>query len=102
MRTFDDAQGRSWQAALMDASYGGVVLVFGRIGGSEVLQKNLEANVTNITAAEALGRSRDVGAIETGRFADMVAVSGDPLADVTVLEHAKAVVKGGQLVADAR
>lgn len=54
MRTFDDAQGRSWQAALMDASYGGVVLVFGRIGGSEVLQKNLEANVTNITAAEAL------------------------------------------------
>ncbi len=55
-----------------------------------------------LTAAEALGRSRDVGAIETGRFADMVAVSGDPLADVTVLEHAKAVVKGGQLVADAR
>lgn len=49
-------------------------------------------------AAEALGREKDVGAIEVGRFGDMVAVTGDPLADVRVLERPDAVIKGGQLV----
>ena len=49
-------------------------------------------------AAEALGRTRDVGAIEVGRFGDMVAVTGDPLADVRVLERPAAVIKGGRLV----
>lgn len=51
-----------------------------------------------VTAAEALGRSQDVGVIATGRFGDMVAVSGDPLADVTVLERPVAVIKGGARV----
>jgi imidazolonepropionase-like amidohydrolase len=50
-----------------------------------------------VNAAEALGRD-DVGTIEAGRFADIVAVKGDPLADVTVLESVAAVVKGGALV----
>ncbi|WP_328592161.1 Xaa-Pro dipeptidase [Sandaracinobacter neustonicus] len=54
------------------------------------------------TAAEALGREKDVGAIAVGRYADMVAVAGDPLADVQPLLHAKAVVKGGELVTDRR
>ena len=49
-------------------------------------------------AAEALGREKDVGAIEVGRFGDLVAVTGDPLADVRVLERPDAVIKGGQLV----
>ena len=49
-------------------------------------------------AAEALGRTRDVGAIVAGRFGDMVAVRGDPLRDVTLLERPEAVVKGGRLV----
>ncbi len=49
-------------------------------------------------AAEALGRTRDVGAIAVGRFGDMVAVTGDPLADVRVLERPAAVIKGGRLV----
>lgn len=48
-----------------------------------------------VTAADALGRSKDVGAIAVGRFGDVVAVSGDPLADVTVLERPVAVIKGG-------
>ena len=45
-------------------------------------------------AADALGRN-DVGAIAVGRYADIVAVDGDPLSDVTVLERPSAVIKGG-------
>ncbi|ABF52953.1 metal-dependent hydrolase family protein [Sphingopyxis alaskensis] len=49
-------------------------------------------------AAEALGREKDVGAIAVGRYADIVAVDGDPLANVRELESVDAVVKGGVLV----
>jgi imidazolonepropionase-like amidohydrolase len=49
-------------------------------------------------AAEALGRTRDVGALAPGRFGDIVAVSGDPIRDVTVLERPDAVIKGGRLI----
>ncbi|MBJ7437683.1 MAG: amidohydrolase family protein [Sphingopyxis sp.] len=49
-------------------------------------------------AAEALGREKDVGAIVVGRYADLVAVDGDPLTDVRQLESVDAVVKGGVLV----
>jgi len=49
-------------------------------------------------AAELIGWSRDVGAISPGHYADMVAVEGDALADVRVLEHVAAVMKGGALV----
>lgn len=51
-------------------------------------------------AAEALGKDKDVGAIAVGRYADMVAVTGDPLSDVRLLEKPDAVIKGGVLVAD--
>ena len=50
-------------------------------------------------AAEALGRTSDVGAIAVGRYADIVAVAGDPLADIRTLERPVAVIKGGELVA---
>ena len=49
-------------------------------------------------AAEALGREKDVGAIAVGRYADIVAVDGDPLTDVRQLESVDAVIKGGVLV----
>jgi len=49
------------------------------------------------SASEALGRS-DVGAIEPGRYGDIIAVRGDPLQNVALLEHVDAVIKGGQLV----
>ena len=49
------------------------------------------------SASEALGRG-DVGAIEPGRYGDIIAVRGDPLQNVAVLEHVDAVIKGGQLV----
>jgi len=48
-----------------------------------------------VNAAEALGRARDVGSLSVGHYGDMVAVTGDPLADVTVLERPAAVLKGG-------
>ena len=46
-------------------------------------------------AAEALGRTGDVGAIAVGRFGDLVAVTGDPTANVRLLEAPDAVVLGG-------
>lgn len=49
-------------------------------------------------AAQALGREKDVGAIAVGRFADLVAVAGDPLADVGELASVDAVVKGGNRI----
>jgi imidazolonepropionase-like amidohydrolase len=49
-------------------------------------------------AAEALGRERDVGAIAVGRYADIIAVDGDPLANVRELESVDAVIKGGEMV----
>jgi imidazolonepropionase-like amidohydrolase len=53
-----------------------------------------------VSAADLLGWSDRVGAIEAGRFADIIAVSGDPLADVTVLERVTFVMKGGQTIKD--
>ena len=49
------------------------------------------------SASDALGRS-DVGAIEPGRYGDIVAVRGDPLQNVALLEHVDTVIKGGRLV----
>jgi imidazolonepropionase-like amidohydrolase len=50
-----------------------------------------------VNAAEALGRPGDVGAIAVGRFGDMIAVSGDPLTDVAVLQNVAFVMKGGDV-----
>ena len=47
------------------------------------------------TAAELLGMKDSLGAIEAGKLADIVAVPGDPLADVTVMERVDFVMKGG-------
>jgi len=49
-------------------------------------------------AAELLGWSDKVGSLSPGHYADVVAVHGDPLADVTTLEHVAFVMKGGQVV----
>lgn len=51
-----------------------------------------------VNAADLLGWSDRIGSIEAGRFADIIAVSGDPLVDVSALEHISFVMKGGQVV----
>jgi imidazolonepropionase-like amidohydrolase len=51
-----------------------------------------------INAAELMGWSDRVGAIEPGKFADLVAVDTNPLDDITQLEHVHFVMKGGQVV----
>lgn len=52
------------------------------------------------TAAELLDEQDSVGAIEPGKFADLIAVPGDPLADITLLRHVSFVMKGGVSVLD--
>ena len=51
-------------------------------------------------AAEMIGWERTVGAVERGRYADLIAVPGDPLRDITELERVKWVMKGGAVVKD--
>lgn len=51
-----------------------------------------------INAADLLGWSDRVGIIEAGKFADLIAVEGNPLSEVTTLEHVKFVMKGGQIL----
>ncbi len=51
-----------------------------------------------VNAAEALGRTKDVGAIAEGRYGDLIGVAGDPLADVTKLQSVAFVMKGGEVV----
>ena len=51
-----------------------------------------------INNAEVLGWADEIGSIDKGKFADLIAVSGDPLADITELQHVKFVMKGGRIV----
>jgi len=48
-----------------------------------------------INASDLLGPKFQVGSLEPGKFADVVAVDGDPTKDITILEHVKFVMKGG-------
>jgi imidazolonepropionase-like amidohydrolase len=50
-----------------------------------------------VNAADLLGRSKDVGTLEAGKYADLIAVTGDPLKDVRALETVDFVMKGGHV-----
>lgn len=48
--------------------------------------------------AQALGWQDQIGSIDPGKYADLIAVSGDPLADITELQRVKFVMKGGKII----
>jgi imidazolonepropionase-like amidohydrolase len=48
--------------------------------------------------AEVLGWQDQIGSIEKGKYADLIAVAGDPLVDITELQHVKFVMKGGKVI----
>jgi imidazolonepropionase-like amidohydrolase len=56
----------------------------------------IRAITTN--AAEMLGWADRIGAVEAGKFADLVAVAGDPIADITELERVRFVMKDGEVI----
>src|SRR6267154_6709065 len=49
------------------------------------------------SAADLLGHSNEVASVKPGKFADVIAVSGDPLQDISVLEHVQFVMKDGKV-----
>jgi imidazolonepropionase-like amidohydrolase len=56
-----------------------------------------------VNGAALLGKSRDLGSVAAGRFADIAAVEGDPLQDVDIIVHGvRWVMKGGAVVVDRR
>ena len=64
----------------------------GGVSPTKVLQADMMTNAT------ALGWQDQIGSIEKGKFADIVAVSGDPLADITEMQRVKFVMKGGKVI----
>jgi imidazolonepropionase-like amidohydrolase len=72
-----------------------VALVKGGMTPTEALQS------ATVNAAELLGLSEQIGTIEAGKFADVIAVSGDPLTDITNMKSVVFVMKGGEIIKDA-
>ncbi len=55
---------------------------------------------STVGAPDLLGWSDKIGAIEAGKYGDLIAVSGDPLKDITELQRVKFVMKGGEVYKD--
>ena len=102
--------GRTQRENFRKAAQAGVKLAYGTDAGvyphgwnGKQFAKMVEWGLTpmqaiqtaTVNAADLLGWSDRVGSVQPGRFADLVAVAGDPLADVSTLEHVAFVMKGG-------
>ncbi len=68
-----------------------------KIGGMAPARAIQSGTIANATM---MGWQSDVGSITAGKFADLVAVNGDPLADITELQRVRFVMKGGKVVRD--
>jgi imidazolonepropionase-like amidohydrolase len=66
-----------------------------RHGGLTPVRAIQSGTVVN---AEVMGWQKQVGSIDKGKYADLVAVSGDPVADITELQRVKFVMKGGRII----
>ncbi len=64
-------------------------------GGMTPLQAIQAATVN---ASQLLGREKEIGTVEPGKYADLVAVEGDPLKDIGAMEHVVFVMKGGEVI----
>ena len=51
-----------------------------------------------VNASRLLGMEKDLGTLEAGKFADLIAVAGNPVEDITELQRVKFVMKDGQIV----
>ena len=49
-------------------------------------------------AADLLGLADEIGTLEAGKLADIVAVRGDPLSDITVMQRVEFVMKAGEVI----
>lgn len=56
--------------------------------------------VATMSNAEILGWQNDIGSIEKGKYADLIALPGDPIADITQLRQVEFVMKGGKVIRD--
>jgi len=119
-----DTGGRNSRLRLLEQAFkrafaAGVPIVFGSGATSEEIPHGSQANQFKyfvkwgMSPAQALqtaylpaarmlnyGWERQIGSLEKGKFADLIAVAGDPLADVTEMERVRFVMKGGMLVRD--
>jgi imidazolonepropionase-like amidohydrolase len=79
--------------------------------GTQALEFEAMVKVAGLTPAQAiqagtmtnaavLGWQNQIGSIEKGKYADLIAVAGDPLADISELERVKFVMKGGKVIRD--
>ena len=66
-----------------------------KVGGMAPARAIQSGTIANATM---MGWQKDVGSIAAGKFADLVAVSGDPLADITELQRVRFVMKGGKVI----
>jgi imidazolonepropionase-like amidohydrolase len=90
--------------------YGTDAGVYPHGGNARQLRIMVERGMTPMAAIQAatsvaarlMGWEDRVGALEPGRYADLIAVRGDPLRDVRLLESVEVVVQGGQVVKDGR
>jgi imidazolonepropionase-like amidohydrolase len=48
--------------------------------------------------AKVMGWQEQIGSIDKGKYADLIAVAGDPMADITELQRVKFVMKGGRII----
>ena len=107
--------GRAQRETFQKAVQAGVKMGFGTDAGVYPHGENAKQFVTMVkfgmtapqairtatqNPADLIGRSKDVGTIEVGKYADTIAVSGDPLQDVSILQNVGFVMKGGVVYKD--
>ncbi len=73
MHSFEDERGQTWQVAVLDASYGGVMLVFSRLGSTDVLKGDLYA--ADLAEAREMLAAMDEAELRT-HLAQAVPVDG--------------------------